>query len=105
MTPIELSPQNVENIVMAACSLHNFLRSRSAERNIYAPIGQLDTEDPYTHEILAGQWRSQPNPRGLVPLAHQGSNRCKDSTTKIRQEFCDYFNSTDGEVAWQWKKL
>lgn len=35
MTHIELSPENVENIVMASCSLHNFLRSRSAASNVW----------------------------------------------------------------------
>ncbi|XP_028415306.1 uncharacterized protein LOC114538349 [Dendronephthya gigantea] len=105
MKPIELSTHNVENIVMAACSLHNFLRSKSEGQNVYTPLGLVDIEDQDTHEIFPGQWRLQPTPEGLIPLAHQGSNRCTDSATKIRQEFCDYFNSADGEVPWQWNKL
>ena len=38
--PIALDPDKVELIVMACCSLHNFLRSRIAASNIYTPQGR-----------------------------------------------------------------
>ena len=105
MTPIALCPENVEKIVMAACSLHNFLRSKSDARNVYTPLGIADIEDMHTHDILPGQWRLQLNPEGLVPLAQQGSNRCTSTAKEIQKEFCEYFNSREGQVEWQWDKV
>ena len=39
---IALDPDEVELIVMACCSLHNFLRSRIAANDIYTPQRSLD---------------------------------------------------------------
>ena len=41
MAPIALSPEKVEKIVMAACSLHNFLCSRSTACDVYTPLDWL----------------------------------------------------------------
>ena len=35
--PIPLEPEKVEKVVLAACALHNFLRSKPSSRNIYSP--------------------------------------------------------------------
>lgn len=101
MTPIGLEPDKVENIVLACCSLHNFLRSRLGSRAVYTPQGSLDTEDSETHTVSPGDWRNEPNPQGWAPLEQQGSNRHSTAAKEIRDNLRDYFNSDDGSVAWQ----
>ena len=75
MQPIALAPETVEMIVLACCSLHNFLSIRLGSCNVYAPIGSLDAEDRETHEVTPGEWREEPKPQGLQPLEWQCSNR------------------------------
>ena len=64
MTPIALAPEKVEAIVMACCSLHNFLRESSASRLVYMPQRSIDTEDSITHDINLGEWRQGSDPQG-----------------------------------------
>ena len=75
MTPIGLAPEKVETIVLACCSLHNFLSSRLGSRTVYTPQGSLDAEDREIHAVSPGDWRQEPQPQGLIPLERQGSNR------------------------------
>ena len=75
MTPIALAPENVETIVIACCSLHNFLRTRRGSRMVYTSQGSLDSEDPESHVVLPGKWRQGPEPQGRLPFERQGSNR------------------------------
>ena len=74
MQPIHLIPERVEKIVLACCSLHNFLRVRLGSCSVYTPAGSIDTESQETHEIVQGQWLPEPQPQGLQPLERQGSN-------------------------------
>ena len=55
MTPIGLAPEKVEQIVLASCYLHNFLRSQAKAHLIYTPPGSLDIEDPDTHQVIPGE--------------------------------------------------
>ena len=73
MSPIALDPKKVESIVMACCSLHNFLRKEA--HRVYTPPGSLDTEDPDTHQLSLGDWRQCPDPQGLQPIQRQGSEQ------------------------------
>ena len=74
MTPIALSPKEVEIIVMACCSLPNYLRGQNSSQSVYTPQGTVDSEDPGTHAVLPGCWRSETDPQGLHPILKQGSN-------------------------------
>ncbi|GFR92459.1 protein ANTAGONIST OF LIKE HETEROCHROMATIN PROTEIN 1 [Elysia marginata] len=42
-----LSPEKIDDVVMACCVLHNFLRVKTYQQ--YTPQGSLDVEDPETH--------------------------------------------------------
>lgn len=42
---IPLEPEKVEKVVLAACALHNFLRSKPSSRNIYSPQDFIDHEN------------------------------------------------------------
>lgn len=63
MTPIGLTPEKVEKIILACRSLHNFLCSTQA-MSIYTPTGCFDSEDTGTHQITPGEWR-QETPQGF----------------------------------------
>ena len=99
--PIPLCPEKVEVLVLAACVLHNFLRSRSSSESIYSPPGTFDSEISGTSDIIAGEWRTTPEPRGMIPLARQGGNRSTADAQSIRDELKDYFNARD-PLPWQW---
>ena len=101
MSPIGLSPEKVETVVFTCCSLHNFLRSKQGSKNIYTPPGSLDTENTATHTVLAGHWRQESQPQGLLAIERQGSNHCSKSAKDIRDYLCQYFNSDEGAVSWQ----
>ena len=104
MTPLKLNPDKVETIVLTCCTLHNFFRTRQTSRNIYTPPGSLDTEN--THgSITPGQWRSDTEPQGLVPMSKQGSNNYTSNAKELRDYLCEYFNSDAGAVSWQEKMI
>lgn len=105
MTPIALSPDKVEVIVMACCSLHNYLRGQSNSHSVYTPQGSIDSEDPDTHALLPGSWRSESDPQGLRPISKQGSNMHSRAAKEMRDYLSDYFMSPDGEVPWQYNMI
>ena len=84
MSPIGIGPEKVEQIVLASCYLHNFLRSQAKTRPIYTPPGSFDIEDPDTHQVIPGEWRHQQQSQGMQPLKQQGSNRHSDEAKMIR---------------------
>ena len=105
MTPIGLEPEKVTKIVLACCTLHNYLREQTVSRLVYMPRGSVDAEDPDTHALLPGEWRSEENPQGWIGLAHQGSNRHSTVAKELRDYLCDYFVSSCGEVSWQYNMI
>jgi len=79
---INLSPDKVQAVVMAACCLHNFLLRNPTSASGYIP------ENPDTSSDLR-------------PIAKQGSNRHSKDAMAVRDAFCQYFNSDAGAVSWQ----
>ncbi|KAK2561668.1 Protein ALP1-like [Acropora cervicornis] len=51
-----LPPASIEFLVMAALTLHNFLK-KGPSRSIYCPPDLVDYEDPRTGTVYPGQWR------------------------------------------------
>ena len=43
LSPMEISPKNIEKVTLASCVLHNFLRKKFSLR--YTPTGSFDNED------------------------------------------------------------
>ena len=98
-TSIALCPAKVEQIVLACCCLHNMLRT---EVGASCFAGVADSEDPVTHEIHPGQWRSDPI---LVQASlPQGTNTTQRAKAQ-RDYLCAYVNSDVGAVPWQWGKV
>lgn len=101
MSPIHLSPEKAELIVMACCSLHNFLCTKKTAKLIYAPEGSFDCEDSITRTVTPGAWRKDSKPGGMIPIEHGGSNRNSLSAREVREYLLNYFNSSEGSVPWQ----
>ena len=94
LTTINLSPGNIEKIVVESCAVHNYLRTNAGAR--YIAAGFLDrVENDGT--FVDGQWR---NEQSLNSIPQQGSNFYSREAKHIRDEYCDYFNS-NGKVSWQ----
>ena len=90
-----LSPENVEKVTLASCTLHNFL----CEPSEYTPPGTFDVENIETGSVKHGDWHSQVE-EGMRSIGPTGSNNYKKDARIIRDEFCKYFN-TVGAVSWQ----
>ena len=100
-TSICLKPENAESVVMACCILHNILRRLNVTKR-----HQGDYEDPVTHEIIEGAWRTDP-PMGeplQVPY-HQSRTRATQSARTQRNYLKEYCNSPQGAVPWQNKSI
>ena len=92
---LPLDPEIVTSVVLAACVLHNFLRSKSSSRQVYSPDGTFDKDN------TPGEWRANVGPSNMENFVQQGGNRNRSDARGVRDEFCDYFNS-NGQVPWQW---
>lgn len=72
LAPINLSAEKVQDITLACCALHNFLKK---ENTYYM---QKEDEDRYTF---------------LYGLHRQAGNRTANNATRIREEFSAYVNA------------
>lgn len=99
--PITLAPEKVKIYTTTICVLHNFLMSRKESVNIYAPAGTFDDENEEN-----GNWRNESLPGGnLLPLQNDNAHNYSVMAKEIREEFRDYFISSEGEVSWQYKYI
>lgn len=56
LTTIDMSPKKVDSIILAACSLHNWLRKTS---DMYITQRCVDFEDIQQGVVIPGAWRTQ----------------------------------------------
>jgi len=92
-------PEDAKWIILAACALHNWLRTDSVGRGMYTPPTSVDNEDILTGTLQPGVWRNEQG-TGMRRLANQGGNRHPVCALEIRNTFCEYFNNV-GAVPWQ----
>ena len=98
--PIIAKPDNVVVYTKASIALHNFLRT--TESSVYCPPGFIDSEDA-DGNVICGSWREeQGSSGGLSPVSQAGSNHHSRIAAMTRDNFCTYFNSTQGELSWQY---
>ncbi|XP_035228655.1 protein ALP1-like [Stegodyphus dumicola] len=96
-TTILTSPQKAQYFVLAACCLHNLLRSKKETTNLYTPEHSLDAEDFENNCIRKGTWNESTSKFiSLQRSARNGSQEAKD----VRDRFCNYFNGI-GSIPWQ----
>lgn len=86
-TPIAIHPETTDNLILAACILHNMLR----DSKIPFPGENNDSEIP----------RLPIN--NLIPLNPTVDRRPTFLASQVRETFKDYFNSRRGTVSWQEK--
>lgn len=98
LKPINLAPEKVELLVLCACTLHNMLR----ELHPLSVIHVADHEDPTTHAVIPGSWRSEITLQKLPIM--RGNNSTKAAKAQ-RDYICDYVNSEAGSVYWQDKQI
>ena len=79
------------SFVLAACVLHNFLRTM--EPNSYVPPRYIDTDSEQ------GDWRDL-HP-GLPSNPPSVSRNSAGSATVMRERFADYFLSPQGQLEYQ----
>ena len=96
-TVISLKPENVTKVILACCSLHNYLLATSSN---YASSGSLDAD--VNGEVLYGSWRNSGTSKlESLPKTNQ---RCPKNAEEMRDIICDYVNGA-GVIPWQWKVL
>jgi len=99
LTSINLNTYNINYIVLAICTIHNFLMKNSSS---YIKQTSFDSENVETHEIDPGTWRQEINNINET-IASLQTNSVKNSSTisKInRDEYLKFFNEK-GKISWQ----
>ena len=96
--PISLKLETVDKVVLACCTIHNWLRKTNP---CYVSGGLIDYEDE-NHHVFLGSWRQDKNSglRDLPTTLHRNATLQAQQT---REKYRDYFNN-EGSVPWQ-KKL
>ena len=93
-TLINLSPERVTDLLLAACCLHNYL----VDKNKSAYTSACDVEDIQNHLINSGAWRRDPQLLAMSPCLDRNPVR---SAKEQRQDLTTYFSSDSGSVPWQ----
>ena len=94
---IEVRPNFVQDIVLATCILHNFLRREG--RAHYIGPGSVDQEMA-DGSVVQGDWRQD-----VLELDSVERDRQRNPThyaKKVRNRLSDYFLTEEGEVPWQY---
>ena len=94
LTPIAVSVENVDGIILACTVLHNFLRRKSPS---YILPQNVDSENLDNGSVTGGDWRN-------VSQRMVGLNVARQSTTQnareIREMYTQYYNG-EGAVSFQ----
>ena len=94
-----LSPETAVDLVLAAITLHNMLRTKS--HNSYSPSEIFD-EDIDFQTVSPGSWRSDASSNAFMSLqSDRQNNRYSKNTEKKRDGLAEYFYGP-GAVPWQW---
>lgn len=84
LNKLQLHPNHVDKVVLAALCLHNFLRNDNMYLNV------LDEEKSENESPI------------FSSLAHIGGKSSSDAM-EVRQDFTEYFMSVGGAISWQEK--
>lgn len=98
--PIRASVEHVEQYVLVAIALHNYLRQTSNAS--YTPNGFVDSEDG-DGTVRLGEWRRDEENRGqcMQDIRLIQGSRCLTEDIQMRDDLKSYFNSEHGRVSWQ----
>ncbi len=96
---LEISPQNVDKVVLASVTLHNFLRQKCGKQYI-GPV-LIDHENP-EHNYIPGRWRDDFN---MPPLAAAAARNADAYSKQGREILREYFLTDAGELPWQYDRI
>ncbi len=103
--PVEADPKQVDSFVLAACSLHNFVRRREKVNGQLVTAGVGDAEDRHGN-VSAGNWRElTKNDTGLREIRQIGGNRPSADAKELQEVLTEYFTSAAGVVSWQKERI
>lgn len=88
-----ISPDKAQDVVLAACALHNYLRTKLPSYT----NSLLDHEDEHTHVVVPGEWRKDAAMNNIPPLR---GNTSLATAKRQRDRLCAYVNGV-GAVEWQ----
>nr|XP_018672036.2 protein ALP1-like [Ciona intestinalis] len=101
---------NVETatqVVKATVVLHNWLQRKSLEKSVESRkyIGTYDVDYEVNGELIEGAWREEES--AVLPNIRDQKFHHHHSlyARQIRELLKDYFNSSQGQVAWQYNKV
>ena len=97
--PILASVETVESVTKCCVALRKYLMAGrlTDEGNAYCPNNIVDQE--VRSKRKKGEWRQVvENDRGLVSIHRVGSNNSSKDVKIVRDSFCEYFNSSEGQV-------
>lgn len=89
--PIDVCPENVTTMVVAICTLHNFLMTENR------PVFK-DFDHDNDGIVTPGNWRHTGFNWDSIRSQVGGRN---DNAIEIRSRFMEYFSSPLGAVSWQ----
>ena len=96
-TAINMKPLHIQYVVLAICTLHNYLMKRKTQ--YIGPTSLFDSENKQTHELLKNaEWRQ--NAVQLCPLQISDRTGQALDAKENRQKYIQYFNG-NGKVSWQ----
>ncbi len=88
----------VEDIVLACCALHNFLRTESGD--VY--MGEVVDQKGPDKETVPGRWRQD---RDLQQASLPHTTNARARAKQNRDELRCYFMSDNGALPFQWGKI
>lgn len=94
LNPICLAPDKVDKVVLAACALHNMLRTISPNKYVCPP------EDVF----YAGKKSGKVTPNRLAKAVVTSRRSATQSAKQYRDHLCQYFSGPEGAVSWQDKQ-
>lgn len=98
--PIELKLSTVDDVVLAACTLHNWLRANNPN---YITPSAVDVEDANTGQIIPGQWRAEVRQLDSASVP-AGSNNYQRAAEAVRKKYTRYFWS-EAPIPSQWRAV
>jgi len=94
LRPLDMRPEKAIKVVIACCCLHNILRTQQYGPD---PTALVDQEDPNTHQVIPGPWRTETN---MLPLLDRRGGYGSPTAKAIREVLMQYVNGP-GAVPWQ----
>lgn len=96
-TAINMKPLNIQFVVLAICTLHNYLIRAKIH---YTGPTTFDAEDKQTHELQENaEWRQHYDVH-LSPLQAEATKSYTSDAKQNRDDYMAYFNGK-GKVSWQ----